>query len=97
MTVMLPGSTVTWVLSANVLITVTLTVTHPLAARDPPDGATLTLPAMAAGTSITRSQRMRQLYAPPGGWVRSASWAGGWKGIQTSTLVPAPSADLSMA
>jgi len=29
-TVMLPGSTVTWVLSANVLITVTLIVAHPI-------------------------------------------------------------------
>ena len=32
-----------------------------------------------------------------GGGIRSETWAGGWNGIQTCTLVPTPTADLSIA
>ncbi len=46
----LPGFTVTWVLSATLLVTATVTATCPPAGKDPLDGETVTLPAMAAGT-----------------------------------------------
>ncbi len=49
-TVRLPGSTVRSVLSAALLVTVTVTTTYPLAGRDPADGETATLPATPAGT-----------------------------------------------
>jgi len=51
-TVIAPGFTVIWVLSATLLVTVTVTVTHPLAERDPLAGDTVTLPAMLEGTVI---------------------------------------------
>ena len=48
----LPGFTVTWVLSATLLVTATVTATCPPAGKDPLDGETVTLPAMAAGTRM---------------------------------------------
>ena len=55
LTVWLPGSTVTYVFSATLLVTVTVTVTYPPAGRDPLSGETVTLPAMAAGTLMVYS------------------------------------------
>ena len=67
----------TWVVSATLLVTVTVTVTFSLAFREPPD---------------IRTTRPRGY-----GKIRSLTWAGGWNGIQTCTLVPTPAADLSIA
>jgi hypothetical protein len=46
------GSTMTWVVSATLLVTVTVTVTIPLTGRDPPAGETLTLSAWPATWTV---------------------------------------------
>lgn len=47
-----PGSTVSWVSTATLLVTVTVTLTQPPPGMDPWAGDTLTLPATPAGTLI---------------------------------------------
>ena len=51
-TAILPGSTVSRVPTAILLVTVTVTVTQPSPGRDPAAGDTFTLAAMPAGTLI---------------------------------------------
>ena len=99
----------TWVVSATLLVTVTVTVTFSLAFREPPAGATLTLAGISATwmrlTVVRPGRKLGQKTQPdirttrPRGYgkIRSLTWAGGWNGIQTCTLVPTPTADLSIA